>query len=350
MSTQQSESIEMGRDVVIDGFSGSHTSLAALPGGGFVVAGHESVVATNADGKVLWRYDEADAKGALPGPQAEFLGVVPLSNGNVLLCGYKQSGKQLRALLTILDGAGHLVEERLLQPPGPGDSFLAKFNLCFRWGDGIAVIGGGAKDMVGVSWLMKLDGNGVKQWEIVDQRLDAVDAIETADHNLVMAANGVMPRTTNLIRVNPQGQVVTMKAFAGFPDKLVRPAAPTSTLKVLTNVDSANTAIVTLNDKLEEIASPQPTIIRMTINGCAWALPDGSVAVFGNAFAQGGVYRSVVARIGPGNRPAGARAFALPTPQSVSASVWDALPISARTFVAVRELNNIAVLSWVTFK
>jgi hypothetical protein len=74
------------------------------------------------------------------------------------------------------------------------------------------------------------------------------------------------------------------------------------------------------------------------------------VAVFGNLFARGGVYRSTVARVAAGDRPDEARAFALPNPQSISASVYDAVPISEKTFVAARDLNGSLVLSWVTFK
>jgi hypothetical protein len=344
------QSIDMDRDVSLEGLIGHATSLAAIPSGGFVVAGSAWAVATNANGEVLWKYEEPGPKEAPPRSQSAFYGVVPLNNGNVLLCGSKQTGKQLGARLTILNSAGQLVEERLLQPPGPGNFYTAWFDRCLRWDDGVAVVGGGATDMAGFSWLMKLDGNGARQWDIVDQRLRGIDAVETLDHNLVMATDGVMPRSTNLIQVNLQGQIVSMKALVGYPDNLVRSAAPTSTLNVLANIDSPNTALLTLNGKFEEIASPQPTKLRMTINGCAWGLPDGSVAVFGNVFAQGGAYRSVVTRIGPGNRPVEARAFPLPSPQSVSASVYDAIPISARTFVAVRDVNNVVVLSRVTFK
>jgi hypothetical protein len=76
--------------------------------------------------------------------------------------------------------------------------------------------------------------------------------------------------------VDPQGHVASTMTFAGYPDNMVRSAVPTSTLKVLANIDRANTEVFTLNDKFAQIASPRPTKLKMTINGCAWVLWDGS--------------------------------------------------------------------------
>jgi hypothetical protein len=345
------DSIAMDRDVAIEGLIGHATSLAPTPGGGFVVAGYSWAVATDANGAVLWRYTDPDAA-AIPKSygQSEFHGVVPLSNGNILLCGIDQTPNGSVGLLTVLNSAGQLVEKRLIQPPGPGTNYAVRFDRCLRWDDGIAVIGGTVRDGTRFDWLMKLDGNGGKQWDLFDYGLIGIDAVETVNHNLVMASTDVVTRSTRLVQVNPQGHVVSTMPFAGYPDNMVRSAVPTSTLKVLANIDRADTEVFTLNDKFAQIVSPRPTKLKMTINGCAWVLSDGSVAVFGNLFAQGGVYRSTVARIAAGDRPDEARAFALPNSQSISASVYDAVPISEKTFVAARDLNGSLVLSWVTFK
>jgi hypothetical protein len=344
-------SISMDRDVAIEGLIGHATSLAVIPGGGFIVAGYSWAVATDANGGVLWRYADRDAA-ATPksNGQSEYHGVVPLSNGNLLLCGISQTPNGSAALLTILNSAGQLVEKRLIQPPGPGTYYATRFDRCLQWDDGIAVIGGTVRDGTPFDWLIKLDGNGGKQWDLFDYRLIGIDAVETVDHNLVMASTDVVTRSTTLVQVDPQGHVASTMTFAGYPDNMVRSAVPTSTLKVLANIDRANTEVFTLNDKFAQIASPRPTNLKMTFNGCAWVLWDGSVAVFGNLFAQGGVYRSTVARIAARDRPDEARAFALPNPQSISASVYDAVPISEKTFVAARDLNGSLVLSWVTFK
>jgi hypothetical protein len=125
------DSISMDRDVVIEGLSGPATSLAATPGGGFVVTGSSWAVATDANGGVLWRYADRDA---IATPKSyerpEFHGVVPLSNGNLLLCGINQTPKGSAALLTILNSAGQLVEKRLIQPAGPGTYYATRFDRC----------------------------------------------------------------------------------------------------------------------------------------------------------------------------------------------------------------------------
>jgi hypothetical protein len=140
------------------------------------------------------------------------------------------------------------------------------------------------------------------------------------------------------------------KDFTGFPDNMVRSSAPTATLKVMTNINRANTEVFTLNDKLEQIAPPQPVKFPVAADAFAWVLWDGSIAIFGHVFAQPGADRSSVARIAMTERPDEMLAFALPNQQSTSFRTYDAVPVSEKTFVAVRGLNNSVALSWVTFK
>jgi len=343
------DSISMGRDVVIEGISGNSMSLTAVPDGGFVLAGYSWAVATDANGGVLWRYADPDADPTHETyRQSEFHGVVPLNSGNILLCGVERTANESAALLTILNSAGHLVEKRLIQPPGPDKYAAVRFERCLRWGDGVAVIGSMAKDLTRFDWLMKLDGNGAKQWDLFDHQLMGFDAVESVNHNLVMASIGAVK--TKLVQVNPQGHIVLTKDFAGFPDNMLRSAVPASTLQVITNVNREDNEVFTLNDKFEQIAPSRPIKFPITADARAWVLWDGSIAVFGHVFAQPGADRSFVARIAMRERPDEMLAFALPNPQSTSFRMYDAVPISERTFVAVRGLNNSVALSWVTFK
>jgi hypothetical protein len=345
------DSIAMDRDVEIAGISGNAMSLAAMPDGGFVIAGYWQAAATDANGAVQWRYPDpgADTTPKENNP-SEFHGVVPLSNGNILLCGIERTSEGSVGMLTILNSAGQLVDKRFLQPSGPDKYFATRFDRCFRWGGGVAVIGGTAVGVTALGWLVKLNGDGVKQWELFDHRLLGIDAIEIVDHSLVMANTDLATSSTRLVQVNPQGQIIATKDFTGYPDNMARSAAPASTLKVLTNLNRKNTEVFTLNEKFEQIAPSRPTEIPVATDGCAWVLWDGSVAVFGHVFAQPGTDRSSVARIAMGERSDEMRAFALPTPQSTSDRVYDAVPISEKTFVAVRGLNASVALSWVTFK
>src|SRR5271156_5080787 len=160
-----------------------------------------------------------------------------------------------------------------------------------------------ANDLTGFGWLMKLDGAGARQWDLFDYVLLGIDAVETGNHNLVIAAIDPMAKSTRLVQVNPQGHIVSTKILAGYSSNMVRSTAPASTLKVLTNINRANTQVFTLNDKFEPIAPPRPTRIPISARGCAWVLWDGSVAVFDHVYTQPGADRSSVARIAMGERP-----------------------------------------------
>jgi hypothetical protein len=346
----ENDSIEVSRDVPIDGLIGHASSLAAAPGGGFVVAGSSWAVATDANGRVLWRYADSDSDATQTSNRSEFHGVVGLANGNTLLCGLKWTEHGSTGLLTILNSSGELVEKRLLAPAPPDAYIASALQRCRRWGNGILLMGTATTNYDGRGWLAKLDGNGAIQWEVVDPLVVALDAVEIANHNIAIAAiTGPTPSTT-LVQVTPQGQIASTKALSGFPARTVRSAVQTSTLKVQTNIDRAKPSVVTLNDNFEEIAPLISTEIIMTGKGCAWVLSDGSIALFGNVFASGGVYRAAAARIGQGGKPDAVRTLPLPRSGTVSAGVYDAIPIADRTFVAVRDVNNGVVLSWITFK
>jgi hypothetical protein len=345
-------SVVLGPDVVIEGIYGQRMALTTLPRGGFVVAGYSWAVATDANGGVIWRYADPET-GPTPnigrGPQ--FHGVVPLSNGNILLCGQELYENDSAALLTILDSAGRLVEKRLLKPPEPEKYGAVRFERCLRWDDGVAVIGSMAGTITRYDWLMKLDGNGTKQWDLFDYQLAGSHAVETVNHNLIMASFPMPggPDNMKLVQVNPRGHLVSTKELTVSNANMVRSGAPTSTLKVLTDINRKDTAVLTLNDKFEGMAPPWRTQIPVTGDGFAWMLWDGSLAVFDHVFAQG-ADRACVSRIRSGEHSYEMLAFPLPNPQSRSDRLFDAVPISEKTFVAVRSLNNSVALSWVTFK
>lgn len=158
------------------------------------------------------------------------------------------------------------------------------------------------------------------------------------------------PHNMKLVQVNQQGHLVSTKELPVSNANMVRSEALASTLKILTDVNRKNTAVLTFDDKFEEITPPWRIQIPITGDGFAWMLWDGSLAVFDHVYAQPGADRACVSRIASADRAYDMRVFALPNPHSSSYRVYDAVPISEKTFVAVRSLNNSVSLSWVTFK
>lgn len=343
-------SIEITRDVHIKGLIGDASGITTAPGGGFVVVGDQWAVATDANGQELWRYADPDSDATKTDDRSEYHGVVAMSGGKTLLCGFTRTGHGSIGFVTILNSSGQLVEKRPLTPTPPDGFVAVTLDECKRWGDATLLLGTAFANKTAYGWLVKLDDTGAKQWEIVDGRLVAVDAAEMSNHNMALAGMMGMTDSTTLIQINPQGQIASTQEIPSFPDRVVRSTVPFSTLRVQTNMGRKNPSIIILDEKYKEIAPPIAAGIIGTVKGRAWALRDGSVALFGNVFGSGGVYQAVAARIGQRDKPDAVRALSLPPAGSVSAGIYDAIPISDNTFVAARDVDNDLVLSWIKFK
>lgn len=357
------DSIVIDREVLLQGVESQPTSLAIAPNGGFLITGSPSgsawAIDTNAKGDVLWRYKEPKAEGT--GVMAQsFGGAVPLANGNTLLCGGKLTKTQHGGLLAILDGSGHLVDEQLLVPDTSDTFYLASFYQCKPWGDGIAVVGDANDRYQRFGWLLKLDGNGKKQWEIVDPKISG-QFVETRDHSLVFAGeslgddhSGVY---TLMARVDQRGSIIATKLLSTFPTSVMRSAAPGKTIMALTSKRHKDPALLTLDDRFTEVQPQVPTARDFLEQGGGWVLQDGSVALLGKVFASGGIYRAAIEHAGRHHASDELHMFLVPTAQGYSSvGVVDAVPLTGNTFVMVRDQesadmqNNGVVLSWVTFK
>lgn len=341
-------SIEITRDVHFEGLVGDPAAITSAPGGGFVVVGQAWAIGTDANGQERWRFTDSDPDALKAGNRAEYEGAVATSAGNTLLCGLEWTKHGTTGLLTILNSAGQLTEKRLVQPATPAQLDAVTIYRCLRWGDGIAVLGHFSYKNGNFGWLMKLDATGAKQWEVVDERLSGISAVQMADGSMAMATMEISPDRTSLVQVNAQGQITLTKTLTSFPDAMIRSVGPAPNMKMLANIDRKNYSVLTLDKHFESIAEPIAANV-MTGKGCAWSLSDGGVALFGNIFV-GGVYQAAVGRIAQRDKPDAVRALPVPSPGGASTSVYDAIPIGDRTFVVARDVNNGLGLSWITFK
>jgi hypothetical protein len=360
--------IHIDKQVWVEGLDGHVKAIARSSSGGFVVAGYLGTgwaVATDAQGNALWKYvSPLDEDLVLPSPafsHSEYHGVVPLANGNVLLCGEKYTkAHHTVASITILNGMGELIEERQEFTNEDRDYTSSSIYRCVRWNDGVAVIGstqdGPAKSFV---WLMRLDGNGAKQWQKpLDAGTVSVDSSSVADRNLVLARISISPATTafTLAEYNDKGDVLATSApiIGSFP-YFLRPVAADQGIALLDHFDLSNTLqLHTLDGRLAQLEKPiQVAVVNFDLQeGFGYRLPDHSLLLFGRTATQSGD-RGSIEWIGKRGEYLTLSGF----PQILqSLTFGDAIPIANNQFVVAAAQNAYVsrthglFLTWISLK
>jgi hypothetical protein len=358
-SQNNDSSIVIDREVLVPGLRGKPNAMARLNNGRFVIVGAFGTawaVGTDANGKLLWKYEEArDPQVRLP-DQSEFHGVVALANGGALLCG-ETSNKDHQAgigLIVIMSADGQVVERRNVFPNDDQITPASAFRACFPWGTGFALTGGGYDGKKGFVWLMQVDKNGARLFENTTSDLPGISGESTPTSDLVLMGSPTGLEGVTVVRLNQQGTIVARRKTNFLDARPIRSVDISSEIKLIAGDNTKNNVLLTLNDQLQDkVSSKRVTPINIG-NGCAYALTDGSIVLFGNVVGQ--AYRSAIAWV---NRPwklDAVRAMSVPIPQYSSFSVRDAVPLSANQFVAMRDQvtssleTSGVVLSWVTLK
>jgi hypothetical protein len=357
--------ISLDKQVWLGGLEGRATAIAKMPGGGFVIAGHLSTgwaIATDANGTILWKYEAPlDDKLTLPSPafsHSEFHGVVPLANGNVLLCGEKYTNvHKVVALITILGRTGEVVEERQEFANGDDDYTSSSVNRCIQWNDGVALTGN-TRDKASQntsSWMMRLDSNGAKQWqEIFTSDAALFDPMATSDHNLLLSRFDSRNTETTLIKVNVKNEVVASSApIKGDYLYLMRPIEPGSGIGIVDHYGLSNTnQLHTLGERLEQSEEPRQLKSFNLQEGFGFRRPDQSLVLFGSASTQSGDRGAVEWVAKNGDVLAGAI-----FPQTLeSVTFGDAVALPNNQFLVVACQNAYAsrthglFMSWITLK
>jgi hypothetical protein len=193
VSTQSQSRIVIEKEILIKGINGIPSAVAQMPGGEFVIAGYAGTawaVAVDVKGNILWRYEiPQDPRIVGGGSESKFVDVVPLSTGDILLCGMikTESHGAGVAMITILDKLGKLVEQRQMFPKGDSGFLSTHFNHCLPWNDGIVLSGVTVSEETGGSgWLVKLTRAGTMQSEIQDRDLIATSVAQLGSDSLVL--------------------------------------------------------------------------------------------------------------------------------------------------------------------
>jgi len=362
----QSRHIVIEREVLVRWPTERPTSLTRTPDGGFVLtaAGRTGqAIRIDANGNILWTYtDPFDPDFNLP-YQSTFVAAVPVGNGNLLICGekYTKDHSGSRGLIVILDRAGKVIDQRLVVPKDDPKYFNAGFNRCLPWGDGIALLGGAtsgttAESAVGSFWLMRLDGNLEKVWDTISTDLPGVEAVEAADHTLLVVGGAGARQQATVLRVDQTGATVARRTIPdadyAYP---MRAVAPIVDFALIGYKRRSNPTLYRLNAQLKDVSPPKRTPVIFVFEGCGYVLADTSLALFGNV--GGGSFRSAVAHINQtGGKADVVVPFRVPEPSDASYAVRDAVPVSSSEFVTIRDqvtrdpAQRGIVLSWISFK
>jgi hypothetical protein len=354
------ESILIDREVLVGGLHGKPNAMARLNNGSFVIVGAFGTawaVETDANGKLLWKYEEArDPQVRLP-DQSEFHGVVALVNGGTLLCG-ETSNKDHQAgigLIVIMSADGQVVERRNVFPNEDQTTPASAFRAYFPWGAGFALTGGGYDGEKGFVWLMAVDKNGAKKLENTSSDLPGISGEATPTSDLVLMGSPTGLEGVTVVRVNQQGKLVARRKTNFLDARPVRSMDRSSEIKLIAGDNYKNNVLLSLNDELQDKVSSKRVAPIKLGNGCAYALADGSIVLFGNVV--GPAYRSVIGWVNRRWKGDAVRTMSVPIPQDSSFSIRDAVPLSANQFVAMRDqvssinpANTGVVLSWITFK
>lgn len=357
--------IVVQREVPLIGVSGQPNAVAQMANGGFVVAGvwgNAWAVATPGDGKVSWTYNEPPDPNIRLYQPSIFSGVATLPNGDILLCGNKVTSKGGFGLVVILDTSGRLVEERLLVPKHDQSFFFSRFDQCVRWNNGVVLIGTASDDrhyspLKNFGWIVKLNGTGQMEWEQVISAVPGVGSAApmTGQSLLVMGSSGtdVWRMGPDLTRIGPDGVMLSRRHWENIRVSLpIRPVQSTAgTHVIIRPPQSEQYTLYTLRQDLQDAAPPRTGTMSI-FPTCGYALPDGSLALFGTVFyGLNGIYVATVARLTASGRTHYRR---LQTPGTSAASVSDATPIGPNQFVTVRgetgQQGPRVLLSWITFK
>jgi len=355
-------SIVVDREVLLKGTiaGGTATVIARMPDGGFVIAGDMGrawAARVNVGGEIQWQFLDSQDESLGGSIQSQFNGAVMLADSSILLCGRKYTKHMIFAFITILASDGRVIEKRYLSPNEGRESYSGSFSRCLRWGDGVALIGGASNGKKGVGWLMKLDKNGRKEWEIVNAAVLGTDAVEMADHNLVLTdSRRVME--IELTRLDQKGEVLASQSFRGTDLELLRSTEAIVDLQVVIYGGGSEATLHTLDSQLHEVAPPKRISAVFIEQGCGYVLRDKSAVLFGYEQKGGDAftapYTATIARVGVDEEPDLVHVL---EPYYESFTVRGAVPVSAFEFVAVRDRIVVGdknksgiVLFWVKIK
>jgi hypothetical protein len=379
---QPSKHLVVEREVLVADFATNPHEVIQTADGNFIIAGESgqvNAIALTPNGGELWRYEEPfDPK--LPGQhQSKFMGVVPLASGNLLFCGEKnvpnaQSPRspEQHALITVLSPGGGLISSKLIDPKGDSSKYTTGFAQCLPSDGGALLVGSVFNPLSTVTswkpnfrWVMKVDQNGEKEWETVDDGHDDMkppfgptaptSSGATSSWLEPIQNGGPILGVLHFTRVSATGAVTATRDiecnYFLLQFNTVNPSDDTS---FLCAPIGTTMKLFRINDKLQDIAAPieLEDTMRGYFNaqlGTGYILDDGSVLIFGRIGTQSGD-QATMQLFSSAGRSLGFRVYDM---NYRSFTVGYVYPLGKRSFLTLRQSNGAhagMVLSWVNVK
>ena len=342
-----SGAITLDQEVLLRGKPGTPFAIVQMPDGGFVIAGNMGAawaVGTGPQGQVRWQFNDDFGDLRSNTSQSEFKGAVALANGNVLLCGTKNTSEGIFGLVVVVDPKGQVVEKRKVFPAQYSNSTgTGELNRCLPWAGGIALLGtAGSRSGGRGGWLIKLDENTQPVWEKLDPSLPSNDMMEVGDHNLLLADQA------GLVRLDATGKEIARRSFSAYGIDILRTVKPANFVTILRygeGPEMGKVWLTHLDDQLGSIGPEQPIGPYRVNFGRGYVLDDSSIALFGQVQLQPAMIKL---------RNSGAvDALTIYPPDLGAFAVRDATPLAANRFVTIRTQNGTEtgiVMTWVTLK
>jgi hypothetical protein len=302
--------IVVARDVMLE--AAHPNTIARAPDGGYVIAGYAdySAWATKVDesGKVIWRHELAGST-VNPGDGGTvYRGITFLRDGTVLLCGsldvsiptpasrgLKFSAQYL-GLLTRLNPRGEMIGKDTLQAPqltkNADDRGSNYFDQCIATETGVIVVGRGDRGNAAstppmassFSWLVWLDRGG----KLVSNKVFfpfPPEQMRVPIRSLVALHEGdflMIDVGHRAVRFSKDAQVERV-------EEIDLPIVPRSGLEepihTIPEVDTSDPEMTYPNRNRTPTAKGESAEFQRR---AAYALPDGSLALFGATFDYGG--------------------------------------------------------------
>jgi hypothetical protein len=291
------EHLHVSRQIPLSQHLVSPYTIVSTPDGGYIVTGSDNIsdvygwaTRLNSKGQPLWEFLDGPPDGwnKLTPPSINRVnGAVLLPDDRTLLCGVKDRGRDNNpGHLVIIDLQGTVSAQKELFPGGDEVNYSAEFTKCLPWGNGIAVLGFASGNGRSSGWLLKLDLTGAVLWEKLIPIGHAQDAIETANHELLVLSTAEHDvRNSRIDRLDGTGAILLTRKLLG-RGRFVR--APTATHSIgvtLEQVPDGPTQLVFLDDSFT--SSGTPIDLGRVSPRSSYQLADRRTVVFGSSFNGG---------------------------------------------------------------